>query len=723
MSAELQDRSDEVEAAKEEDAQPQKLDSDLQKTVIAKVKEHNQAGKVNRMAEIQNARDQALYFRDIQNFYWSEDRQDVVFDNEDDSPYDRVFNIFQGYGKIFISTFLGARPKVRAEADNPFDEGSIRNTSKANTFERIYRKHNDIATQQTKISRLMWTDGRILSRIERGDDGIPRTELFGVLECRLSINADDIKDCLLTEIDRDIPTSKLKAEYPDAKKQINSGNGDSYERNARIAVRRQAGTDTAIDVQTGQDSYGLSTKTWSYLRPEFYQEFEDAVSQQLEEQFPDGLCVVRNGDVYLDSYPYNCDEHLDVLHAMPGDGMSRPSIGGTLMTIQDSTNTSMNLIEETFDHGIPTTYYNKETNIDGLNKQQDRPGVSRKMVVPKGTTAEQNFFETTPTNPSAQLMGYAENLRGPIAQFAAGTQPAAFGAEMPDQKTASGYAQAKAMALGQMAIVWKPYTSWYTREMTRAVKLASAGTDEIAANLAPDQPGAKPESVKILPGELSGMSFTNDSDENFPETWTEKSNKFMSLLQMGGELADEMLQKSPSNWYFAKQMIGLQELTLPQEALWELVLSDIADMEKEPATPDPAQMPQQALPGIGQPPVPTPSVSPIQIDTDYLSGDDFEVCFNAVKDWIQSSKGREVKMSNPTWYQNVRLYGLQYKQQADALKQASQPVPPPDLPKVAIPYDSLPVLGKIQAAAKAGIQLTPQDIASVPVQPPTAAGA
>jgi hypothetical protein len=274
-----------------------------------------------------------------------------------------------------------------------------------------------------------------------------------------------------------------------------------------------------------------------------------------------------------------------------------------------------------------------------------------------------------------------------------------------------------------MAIVWKPYTSWYTRETTRAVKLASTGKNEIAANLAPETPGSKPESVRIMPGELSGMSFTNDSDENFPETWTEKSNKFMTLLQMGGPLADEMLEKSPSNWYFAKKMIGLQELTLPQEQLWEMVLADIAEMEHEPQTPDPAQMPQQMLPGVGAPPVQVPSVSPIQIDTEYLDGEDFEVCFNAVKDWINSSKGREVKQSNLTWYQNVRLYGLQYKQQADQLKQANQPMPPPDLPKVAIPYDSLPTVGKIQAAAKAGIQLTPQDIATVPVQPPTAIGA
>jgi len=694
------------------------LDEELAKEVIAKIKQYNQQGKANRMAEVQNARDQRLYFRDIQNFYWSEDRQDVVFETDDDEAHDRIFNIFQGYGKIFISTFLGAKPKVRAEADNPFDESSIRNTSKANTFERVYRKFNDISDEQLRVSSLMFTDGRIISRTEPAPDGIPRTELFGTLETRVSISADTIQDCLLIEIDQDLPTAKLKSQYPDQKKKINSGNGDSYERNARIAVRRMAGSDTAIDVQTGTDSFGLSTKTWSYLRPEFYQEFNEETSSQLEQDFPAGLCIVRNGDVFLEGHEYDCDKHLDVLHAMPGDGQSRPSIGRTLMTIQDSTNTSMNLIEETFDHGIPTTYWDEKTNIDGWNKQREMPGQSRKMTRQANQPAEDHFFETTPVQPSAQLMGYAENLRGPIAQFAAGTQPAAFGAEMPDQKTASGYAQARNMALGQMAIVWKPYTSWNTRVMTKAVKLAADGQNEIGTNLPPARPGAKPEAVKILPGELIGMSFTNDSDENFPETWTEKSNKFMQLLQMGGPTADDLLKKSPSNWYLFKEMTGLQELTIHEEGLWQKVLADIAELEHEPLTPDPAQMPQQAFPAVGQAPAPPKLVSPIPIDLDYLQGDDFQICFEAVGEWILK-RGEEVSKSNPTWYQNVRLYGLQYKQQAAQVAQANQPVPP-DLPKVAIPYDSLPLTGKIQAAAKAGIQLTPQDVASVPPPDPGA---
>lgn len=722
---------DKPDMLEEEDEAPASLDADedLQREILGKLRSHNQKGKVNRMAEVQNARDQRLYYKGIQQFYWSEDKEDVVFGSDSDSPYDRTFNIFQGYGKIFQATFMGARPKVRAEADDPFDSTSVRNTAKAQTYERVYRKFNDMPTQQLETARLMWTDGRIVTRTEQRD-GREITTFWGVLESRVpSISKSDIeiplKNCPLIELEDEYPMVQMKRDYGDKKsgdstvrKRINSGNGDGYERNARLAVKRQAGSDTSIDVVTGEDASGSATKTWSYMRPEFFEEFQESTRSQLEGMFPNGLCVIRNGDIYLESYEVDIDSVLDVIHALPGDGMSRGSIGQPGMALQDSANTAQNLIEETFDHGIPTTYYDTTTNIDGLNHQRESPGASRKMTRKAGEPASNFFFETTAVNPSQQLMEYVENVKGPQAQFATGQQPALFGAEMEDQKTASGYAQARTQALGQMAIVWKPYTAWFTREMTRAVRMASKGTEEIKAMLPPQRKGGKPEATKLSPSELLGLSFTNESDENFPETWTEKSNKFMSLLQMGGDIADMVLDEEPDNLYIAKQMFGLEEIVIPGEDLRNNVLADIALMENEPLTPDPTQMPQQALPAPGQPPVQPVYVSPIKIDTDWLEDKDFETGYKTVKRWRQSATGQNAKEINPAWYQNVGLYGMQYKQGMEAAQAAKLPAPePPDLPKVAIPYDSLPTSGKIQAAGKAGIQLTPQDIQSVPPQP------
>jgi hypothetical protein len=702
-------------------------DEELQKRIISKIIEHNSKGKANRMAEVQLARDQRLYFRDIQQIWWDEDAENITFESPDnDSPNDRVFNIYQPYGKIFISTFMGARPKVRAEADDPFDSTSVRNTAKAQTYERVYRKFNDTPTQQMETARLMWTDSRIITRTVKRDDGKIITEFWGTLESRVQITAKydievPLKNNALIELEDEFPTVQMKREYDKARKKINSGNGDSYERNARIAVKRQAGTDTSIDVQTGEDAHGLSTKTWSYMRPEFFENFDKGDRELLEEMHPDGLCLVRNGDVYLDSYDCQIDGELDVILPLPGDGMSRPSVGKTTMSLQDSANTAQNLIEEMFDHGIPTTYWDTTTDIDGLNKSREMPGQSRKFTRKAGEAASNHFFQTQPINPPQQLMNYAENLKGPQAQFASGQQPAIFGAEMEDQKTASGYAQARNMALGQMAIVWKPYTAWYAREMTRAVKMSANHDKNIVTTLPALRKGGRPQAVSLSPTDLQGLSFTNESDENFPETWTEKSNKMMSLLQIGGPIADWVLETEPDNLYSLKQYIGLDELVIPGEDMRNNVLADIAAMEHMVPEPDVTQMPQQAFPGVGQPPVQIPEVSPIPLDTDFLEDDDYEVGWKTVKHWVQSPAGQDAKRDNPDWFKNVRLYGLQYKQKVDEINAAKQqamqpPPPPPKGPGEAIGYKDLPPSGKIQMAAQAGITLTPEDVAAQEAQ-------
>lgn len=713
------------EAMEQEEVSAPSLDDDyeLQKKLISKIKERNSKGKPNRMEEVQLARDQRLYFRDIQQIYWSEDTENVVFESDSDSPYDRTFNIYQAYGKIFIATFMGARPKVRAEADDPFDATSIMNTAKAQTYERIYRKVNDTPTMQMEVSRLVWTDSRIITRTVMREDGKVITEFWGTLESRLTVtNKADIEKPLknndLVELEDEYPLVQLKREYGDNKdadgnsirKKLTSGQGDSYERNSRIAVKRQAGTDTSIDVMTGDDASSLGTKTWSYMRPEFFENFEEADRVALGEMFPDGLCLIRCGDIYLESYPCDMDDDLDVILPLPGDGMSRPSVGKTTMSLQESANTGQNLIEEMFDHGIPTTYYDTRTDIDGLNLSREMPGQSRKATGIAGQALSAGFYQTQAINPPVQLIQYVENVKGPQAQFASGQQPALFGAEMEDQKTASGYAQARTMALGQMAIVWKPYTAWFSREMTRAVRKSSNHGEHISATLPPLRRGGRTESVKISPYDLRGMSFTNASDENFPETWTEKSNKVMSLLQMGGYLADMVLQDEPDNLYLLKEMIGLEDLVIPGEDLRNNVLADISQMEHMVADPDVSQMPAQAFPAIGQNPVSVPEVSPILLDTDFLDDQDYEIGWRTVKHWVQSPVGHDAKKANPTWFKNVRLYGMQYKQKLDQIAQAKQPQPEKDVPGISIGFKDLPASGQIQAAAEAGIQITPEDI-------------
>src|SRR5260370_31288951 len=47
------------------------------------------------------------------------------------------------------------------------------------------------------------------------------------------------------------------------------------------------------------------------------------------------------------------DDHWRVLHALPGDGQNRPSVGDSLVQVQERYNVLSNMQAETYDSGIP----------------------------------------------------------------------------------------------------------------------------------------------------------------------------------------------------------------------------------------------------------------------------------------------------------------------------------------------------------------------------------
>lgn len=707
-----------IEQEGSEDESTASLDGreDLQKALIASIIKHGNQQKSNDMAYAAVCRDRRLYVKGVQYFYWNGQSGQVIFEAEDDSPYDRTFNIFQAYAKIFEATFLGAKPKVEPEADNPFESQSVQDTDKARDYERIWRKRNDIAEVQLDIARLFFTDGRVITETEQREDG-EYTILYGGLESRLSGFLDKIEECTLLETEREHPMVAIKQKYgrdengvkTDVWGKLNAGAGDAYFRAQRVAVRRVSRSDNSVDIYTGEDSTGMCTITKSRVAPAFFEHLKDNEAEELREMFPDGLMVVRNGDTYLESYPYSITNTCDVVHAIKADGMNGPAIGSPLMDVQDSVNTAGNLVEETFDHGIPITYYDQETNIDTLNTTRLMPGGSRKMQRKASDSAADHFYTTQSLEPSNALMNYLERMQGTFAQFVTGQQPALFGQASQDQKTASGYAQMRDMALGQMAIVWKPFTSWYTREMTRCCKLASMRTDDITSVLEPTNAWAKRRPVRISPSELKGMQYTNASDDNFPQSYTDKRNVFMGLMQDPD--TKQWLMQSPDNLYLAKQLIGLPELTVPGEdprnkQLQEI--SEMADQEPIPQMPDQSQVPM--LPGVGQAPIQFGDprftwVSSIEVTKYDVDETELTECLR----WINSTEGQQAKRAKPMWYQNVCLHADAHEEQMKQKAAANAPPPeqkPPSV-NIAIPVDKFAPDVQAQMLAMVGIQVQP----------------
>ena len=78
--------------------------------------------------------------------------------------------------------------------------------------------------------------------------------------------------------------------------------------------------------------------------------------QELLALFPDGCYMAFAGDVYCEARNESMDDHWRVLHALPGDGQNRPSVGDSLVQVQERYNALSNIQAETYEYGIPPIY-------------------------------------------------------------------------------------------------------------------------------------------------------------------------------------------------------------------------------------------------------------------------------------------------------------------------------------------------------------------------------
>ena len=65
------------------------------------------------------------------------------------------------------------------------------------------------------------------------------------------------------------------------------------------------------------------------------------------------------------------DDHWRVLHALPGDGQNRPSVGDSLVQVQERYNVLSNMQAETYEYGIPPIYADPQVLIAANSEREN----------------------------------------------------------------------------------------------------------------------------------------------------------------------------------------------------------------------------------------------------------------------------------------------------------------------------------------------------------------
>src|SRR5690242_16240090 len=412
-------------------------------------------------------------------------------------------------------------------------------------------------------------------RVANGQEVI---SIVGGLELNTPVWANEQYEFPYLQWQMEVHRAKLKAAFPHAADKIQMGGpqgaDDIYARATRIAVSQGMPT-----IHPGDALFDLITFSRTWIRPWAFYSIEDvAVRDQLLRLFPDGCYVAFAGETYCESRNESMDDCWRVMHALPGDGQNRPSVGDSLVELQQRYNTLSNIQAETYDYGIPPIYADPQVlDFDALANQTAEPAAHYPARARPGMSLADGFFQPAPAQVPPEMLRYQQDLIGPIAQFLTGLFPAVFGGEMENVKTASGYAMARDQALGRLGLVWRRLKQFYA-------DLMLLGVDCFRKNRPTDLEipllGASGEfeSKWIRLADLKGnIQAHPEADETFPRLKSQQRAVLQQLLGSSDPMIAQALS-DPENIGFIKGVFGLSELAVPGEDAREKQLREISQL-------------------------------------------------------------------------------------------------------------------------------------------------
>jgi len=412
-------------------------------------------------------------------------------------------------------------------------------------------------------------------RVPNGQEVIT---ILGGLELNTPVWANEMHEFPYLQWQQEVHVAKLRAAYPHAADKIIIGGPveaeDVYARASRVAVS-QGISSTA----PGDALYNLITFTRTWIRPWAFYAIEDKQTRdELLALFPEGCYVAFAGETYCESRNETLDDHWRVMHALPGDGQNRPSVGDSLIQIQERYNTLSNIQAETYEFGIPPIYADPQVlDFDALGAQTAEPAAHYPARAKPGQPLAASFFQPAPAQVPEDMLEHQQELAGPISQFLTGLFPAVFGGAQQGNKTAAGYAIARDQALGRLGIVWRRLKQFYADLMLLSV-------DTFRKNRANDVEipllgaAGEFESKWIRLADLKGnIQAHAEADESFPRQKSQQRAVLQQLMTSSDPMIAQALS-DPENIGFIKSVFGLEELSVPGEDAREKQLREITQL-------------------------------------------------------------------------------------------------------------------------------------------------
>ena len=536
--------------------------------------------------------------------------------------------------ELIIESVLTQNPPGIDFRPNTQSTEDLEAANTAEVYREFFDRSNDSKGIQLKIVQEFCESGLTIITVNTeanaqlwgmNDDGEAKqnetARVWSALSSRVyPLTANDQNDLDAVLLYDDPTVNSAKMQYPHIEKKIKGESSgiceNAYERIARLGVLQG----TRRYSQVGDALTHLAVRANCYLRPcnfldekfddpyELFAGDEDndippdepednehedgtpfTVRDKINQLFPDGVHCVFIGKTYAESWAESMDDGVVIGFPYEGDGMAREAILDDSIVIQDFTNDIMNSLREAQDLGWPRTYISAEDEeFDAIQDQRSEPYAFALKKARTGQALSADFFREPDLVLPPSLVELMQYLSGPFLQFVLGTPPALFGASMEDQKTASGYAQAKNQAMGVKGIPWMSVQWMMARMYYLAALKASKNPDHAEQILVPVKGQTQVLKLeKLTKGKFGAFP---DEDSSFPESTSAKRALLQQLLQvaMQNPTISAQILGDVYNWEIICQIFGFKELQLMEAEAGKKQMREIEELlNASPIPPSP----------------------------------------------------------------------------------------------------------------------------------------
>ena len=495
-----------------------------------------------------------------------------------------------------------------------------------------------------------------------GEDSVeksrPVIDVFGPLDVKVPSYAKSQQGIGYLVHFVDLHYAEARALFTDLADKIGPGGPDDFE---RVMRSTSVMAPRPFHAPPHQD---LTTLEKCWFRPSMYNiisaDQNDVVLVEMRTKFPDGLYAAIISDEIAEVANENLDSCWRIGKGGPSKGVHADPLLGSMVQEQEIRNALMNLLIQSVEYGIPSTFADPEVlDFDTFSKQEAEPG----FIYPTKTTRPgQRIEEAFFTLRSATFPKEAVDLIGIVdrdSQFVVGDTPSIYGGAAEGSKTLGEYSLSRSYALQRLAIIYDYVRIWWGELMYLAVQ-------HYKDNMLEDESFSKPvgpdafRKVTVKAEDLKGAFelLEPETETAIPVSIAQQRGILLDLFKMNSPEINSVIA-SPLNAAKASSIVGLTGFKIPGEDQRVKQLREL--MVLIAGQPQPGMMEGQF----------TSSVPIEEID-------DNEVHMEVVQSFLIGDLGAKLKDNNPTAYANCILHFAEHKQAVTVeMMQAIPPAPAP----------------------------------------------